>query len=296
MLLSLLHRIPEFAELSRTELAALAQQSVVVCVPAKRVLIGPGHAVRDHLYLLKGSLTVAPPVRRLRSSRFGEVTHFFPGATSARTLTACQIVRIGRQLYEFACQRDTRGGAVGDADAAPWLRRFLSSHMMKQLSGSAWQQVVRSFSSEVYAAGQEVIAAGSAGTCCYVVEAGHAVVHRRGATLCHLNPGDFFGEDALLLDAPRNASVTALSLLKVQKIQSAVFRDVLVDSLIEYVAQRGRGYCLNVEDLRGRDVRALAGELSARQQIYVVGGRPAERGLVTFLLVQQGCRAQAVAD
>ncbi len=296
MLLEYLHRVPEFARLAPAELSALAQQSAVVCVPAGRTLVGPDQRLHDYLYLLKGSLAVTAPARRLRSSRFGQVSHFSPGVTSARTHTACHILRIDRRLYEFACQRDTAAGAMGDADAAPWLRRFLSSHMMKQLSGRAWQQLVRSFAAENYAAGQQIIAAGSAGTCCYVIEAGHAVVQRDGVTLCHLNPGDFFGEDALLLDAPRNASVTALSPLKVQKIHGDVFREVLVDNLIEFVAQRGRGHCLNVEDLRGRDVRAVAAELPARQRVYVVGGRLAERGLVTFLLVQQGCRAQAVAD
>ncbi len=294
MLLTYLQRVPEFTALPAAELKALAQQTVVVCVPAGRQLVTPGIALDDYLFLLRGTLSVDPARRRVRASRFGVLRHFYPGASAVRAHTACQIARVRRQLYEFVSDGGS-GGARYDLDAAPWLKRFLSSHMMRQLSNAEWQALLRGFVAERFARGDRVIAAGTRGECCYVVEAGHAVVHHCGKTLCHLNPGDFFGEDALLVDAPRNATVTALSPLKVQKIHRQLFLTVLADTLVEFVEQRGPGVCYSITDAAHIDLRATLAELPARQQIYVTGGSRAERALVTFLLVQRGHRAQALA-
>ncbi len=294
MLVSYLQRVPEFATLPAAELKALAQQTVVVCVPPGRQLVTPGMALDDYLFLVRGTLSVEPARRRLRASRFGTVHHFYPGAAAARAHTACQIARVRRQLYEFVSDGGN-GGARYDLDAAPWLKRFLSSHMMRQLSSAEWQALLRGFVAEQFARGDHVIVAGTQGDCCYVVEAGHAVVHHCGKTLCHLNPGDFFGEDALLTEAPRNATVTALAPLKVQKIHRQLFLSILADSLVEFVEQRGPGVCYSVADAAQMDLRTALRDLPARQQIYVTGGSRAERALVTFLLVQRGHRAQALA-
>jgi CRP-like cAMP-binding protein len=45
----------------------------------------------------------------------------------------------------------------------------------------------------------------------FVIVAGRAKVTRRGRKVGELGPGDFFGELALLIDAPRNATVTAVT-------------------------------------------------------------------------------------
>ena len=97
------------------------------------------------------------------------------------------------------------------------------------------------------------------------------------------------------MDAPRNATVTALAPLKVQKIHRQLFRAVLVETLVEFVVQRGPGVSFSAAASAGRDLRSELGELPAMCQVYVIGGSRAERALVTFLLVQRGYRAQAVA-
>jgi CRP-like cAMP-binding protein len=44
----------------------------------------------------------------------------------------------------------------------------------------------------------------------FVISAGRARVSRRGRKLAILGPGDFFGELSLLVNQPRNATVTAI--------------------------------------------------------------------------------------
>ena len=58
---------------------------------------------------------------------------------------------------------------------------------------------------------REVVSEGSKGTAFFLLLAGSVDVIRGKRIIARLNEGDFFGEIALMSDAPRNASVTASS-------------------------------------------------------------------------------------
>ena len=59
--------------------------------------------------------------------------------------------------------------------------------------------------------GREVVSEGSKGAAFFLLLAGSVDVIRGKKIIARLNEGDFFGEIALMSDAPRNASVTASS-------------------------------------------------------------------------------------
>jgi CRP/FNR family transcriptional regulator, cyclic AMP receptor protein len=61
----------------------------------------------------------------------------------------------------------------------------------------------------------------------YVVLEGSARVVRDGSSLARLDPGDFFGEGALLSGRPRNASVIALTDMRVLVVPEERFGDLL---------------------------------------------------------------------
>jgi len=61
------------------------------------------------------------------------------------------------------------------------------------------------------AEGQVLVKEGERGLEFFVIVSGRAEVSRSGQKVGELGPGDFFGELALLIDAERNATVTALT-------------------------------------------------------------------------------------
>ena len=67
----------------------------------------------------------------------------------------------------------------------------------------------------------------------FVLAAGAARVLRSGNNLARLQPGDLFGEDALITGEPRNASVQMETDGQVMALSALHFRDFLVSSLLE---------------------------------------------------------------
>jgi len=75
--------------------------------------------------------------------------------------------------------------------------------------------------------GVDIVVEGAPAHAFYAVVDGRVVVHREGAAVAHLGPGDSFGERGLLDNAPRNATVTTELDTTVVRIEG----DVLLEAL-----------------------------------------------------------------
>jgi CRP-like cAMP-binding protein len=71
---------------------------------------------------------------------------------------------------------------------------------------------------------------GDRGLECFVIVSGRAKVSRQGRKVGELGPGDFFGELALLMDADRNATVTALTPMEAVVISRREFEAALAEA------------------------------------------------------------------
>jgi CRP-like cAMP-binding protein len=78
--------------------------------------------------------------------------------------------------------------------------------------------------------GQVLVREGDRGLEFFVVVSGRAKVTRRGRKVGELGPGDFFGELALLIDAGRNATVTALTPMEAIVLSRREFEAALADA------------------------------------------------------------------
>lgn len=76
-------------------------------------------------------------------------------------------------------------------------------------------------------AGKVLIREGDRGREFFVIVSGEVEVRRKGRKVATLGPGTFFGEMALLSQAPRSATVTALTPLDVLVIMDRAFVGLL---------------------------------------------------------------------
>ena len=78
--------------------------------------------------------------------------------------------------------------------------------------------------------GKVLIREGEPGREFFVLLDGRVDVSRKGQSLNTLQSGDFFGEVALVSNAPRNATITALTMLRVLVVTDRDFRNLLRES------------------------------------------------------------------
>lgn len=153
-----------------------------------------------------------------------------------------------------------------------------------------------------------MISQGQPGHHFYVIKQGQAVVHRGAQSLAYLGAGDFFGEDALIAGASRNASVTALGAAAFMRLPRGAFLELLVRGVVPRVRQVAvsgrRVRLLNVgatvlagtTQLPLEDLRLHCPLLCRDASYYIVGGAPRARTLAAFLLLQRGFRAAVLVD
>lgn len=148
--------------------------------------------------------------------------------------------------------------------------------ILQSLSISELQQLAESLAERTYAAGECVIEQGEVSSAFYVIRAGEAVVTKKEniddqeeqpTELMRIGPSDYFGERALLNDAPRAATVRATSELEVLFIKREAFEMVLgpLDYMIDH-------------DRRRREKKAYLHQLQAETTSLVTAG------LSSFLL------------
>ena len=80
------------------------------------------------------------------------------------------------------------------------------------------------------AEGHTLVKEGERGLEFFVIVSGRAKVSRKGRKVGELGSGDFFGELALLIDADRNATVTALTPMEAIVLSRREFEAALADA------------------------------------------------------------------
>jgi CRP-like cAMP-binding protein len=92
------------------------------------------------------------------------------------------------------------------------------------------EQIGRSMRERVVPAGEALAVEGTSGVGFFILESGTARVTVGGEERRTLGPGDYFGEIALITDAPRTATVTAETELRCFGLTSWDFRPIVQEN------------------------------------------------------------------
>ena len=126
-----------------------------------------------------------------------------------------------------------------EEEGVDWMSTLLSSPLFEFIPPANIQTLFGKFEEVQYKTGDNVIKQGDQGDYFYVIQAGRAKVERTSGdktiTLAELHAGDNFGQDALVSDVPRNATVTMTSNGTLMRLSEDDFESLLMAPVIERV-------------------------------------------------------------
>lgn len=221
------------------------------------------------LYLLKGELGLSFEDGSKRVLRGGSEEARYPVAGEggrlkhSLALTDLEIVRIDTDLLDIMMTWDQLAGyeksvpkeitrtpsAEPGRGAADWMRETsafgagkLQSGVFSKLPPANVEEMFRRMSRMPVKAGQTIIVQGAEGDYYYLIESGVAEVSRvveagqPARVLAELKEGDAFGEDALVSDNKRNATVIMKTDGVLLRLKKADFSELLQAPLVAKIS------------------------------------------------------------
>lgn len=178
-------------------------------------------------YLLEGELDLYHGPRhvgRLASGSEGAryaLAPVQPRRLSIRTRTPVTLLQVEQALLDKLLVLDLSRPAHTELnrhyDEPGWLFKVLRSELFARIPAIYIKQIFDALEPVSISAGKTVIRQGELGDYYYIVRSGRCTVTRRLAahsppiTLAELGPGSSFGEEALVADGRRNATVTMVA-------------------------------------------------------------------------------------
>jgi CRP-like cAMP-binding protein len=242
--------------LKRDNLAALAKKVVVRTMPAGRALFKEGDTDKRTIWLVSGMVEVKEGERTIAMIRGGTPesrTPLYPPLprqVTARAVDEVSYLSIDSELLDVMITWDQTGtyevaelqaqleGGNGD----DWMTTLLQTKAFHRIPPANIQAIFMRLQRVPYRAGDVVIKQGDEGDFFYVIVSGKCVVTREtplnkeGIKLAELGVGDTFGEEALIAEAKRNATVTMLTDGVLMRLNKQDFRELMNEPLLQWVS------------------------------------------------------------
>jgi len=240
--------------LKAENLHALARKTLIRELDAGRALFKEGDTEKRTFYLVSGTIELRNDERVMASIRSGTpearppLAPGLPRKFTARALTDVSYIMIDSDLldvlitwdqtgqYEVAELNGDKAAMTGD-----WMTALLQTKAFHRIPPANIQAIFMRMQRINYRARDVVIKQGTEGDYFYVVVSGKCVVTREtplnkeGIKLAELGTGDSFGEEALIAEAKRNATVTMLTDGTLMRLGKQDFQTLLNEPLLQWV-------------------------------------------------------------
>jgi CRP-like cAMP-binding protein len=240
--------------LKAENLHALARKTQIRELDAGRALFKEGDTEKRTFYLVSGTIELRNEERVMASIRAGTpesrppLAPGLPRKFTARALTDVSYIMIDSDLLDVLITWDQTGQYEveelnGDKAAmtGDWMTALLQTKAFHRIPPANIQAIFMRMQRINYRARDVVIKQGTEGDYFYVVVSGKCVVTREtplnkeGIKLAELGTGDSFGEEALIAEAKRNATVTMLTDGTLMRLGKQDFQTLLNEPLLQWV-------------------------------------------------------------
>lgn len=252
----------------------LARNATLVDAKAGQFLFRVGQPADRALYLIEGQLELRDSGGAVVGRVVGEsveaqhrLPQHSPRKLDAYCLTDVRCVAVDSHLLDVmltwdqtdALQVGEVGAESGDSD--DWMTRLLQTPAFQMVPPANLQAIFMRMEQINAAPGQVIVTQGQPGDFFYVIIDGRCIVTREQAAgqkavrLAELDAGSCFGEEALISDAPRNATVTMLTNGSLMRLAKADFQKLLKEPLTRRVSRAEADAMLEQGRARYVDVR-----------------------------------------
>ena len=241
--------------LKRDNLAALAKKVSVKTMSAGRLLFKEGDTDKRTIWLVSGMVDIREGDRTIAMIRGGTpdarnpLYPKTPRKVSARTVDEISYLSIDSELLDVMITWDQTGtyevselqSQLESAGSDDWMTTLLQTKAFHRIPPANIQAIFIRLQRTPFRAGEIVIKQGDEGDFFYIIVSGKCVVtretplNREGIKLAELSVGDTFGEEALIAEAKRNATVTMLTDGVLMRLNKQDFRELMNEPLLQWV-------------------------------------------------------------
>jgi CRP-like cAMP-binding protein len=255
--LGLLRSFSPLDGLKSENLHALARKTALHSLSAGRLLFKAGDTDKRTYYVVSGVLELLHENRPVLVIRGGSPEARNPvGPGNPRRYTARVVsermdyVAMDSDTLDMMLTWDQTGSyevnelrGVGEEGPSSddWMTNLLQTKAFHKIPPANIQAIFMRMQRVDFRTGEVVIKQGDEGDFFYVIVKGRCAVTREtplnkdGIKLAELAIGDTFGEEALISDAKRNASVTMLTEGTLMRLAKQDFRTLLNEPMLEWV-------------------------------------------------------------
>jgi len=241
--------------LKRDNLAALARKVQVRELSPGQVLFKEGDTEKRTFYVVSGQLDLQDQGKVVGTVEGGSplaknpVAPVYPRRVSAKARDRVQFISVDSDLLDVMLTWDQTGtyevselqGKDDVGGGEDWMTMLLQTKAFHKIPPANIQAIFMRMQQVQYKSGDVILKQGAEGDYFYVLTRGSALVTREtplskdGIKLAELNVGDTFGEEALISDAKRNATVTMVSDGAVMRLGKNDFKTLLNEPMLDWV-------------------------------------------------------------
>jgi CRP-like cAMP-binding protein len=253
---TLLRKFSPFEGMKKENLVALARKVTIMQIPANRVLFKEGDKDRRTYWLLAGLVELREGANTVAMIRAGSpearnpIGSGVPRKYSARAVDPIECLAMDSELLDMMITWDQTGtyevaelqaqlaGGGGD----DWMTTLLQTQAFHRIPPANIQAIFMRMQRINCRAGETIIQQGAEGDYFYAIVSGKCLVtretpmNRGGLKLAELSVGDTFGEEALISEAKRNATVSMLTDGVLMRLNKQDFRDLMNEPLVKWLS------------------------------------------------------------
>jgi len=253
--IAMLRKLSPLDGMKKDNLAALARKVVISELPANRTLFKEGDTGRHCYWLIAGLLELREGERTVAMIRGGTpeartpLSPKLPRRVSARAVDAIEYLAVDADLLDMMITWDQTGtyevgelqAHLGGGGGDDWMTTLLQTKAFHRIPPANIQAIFMRMQRVACRAGEVIIRQGADGDFFYAVVSGKCAVNREtplnreGIRLAELSVGDTFGEEALISESKRNATVTMLTDGVLMRLSKEDFRELMNEPLQQWV-------------------------------------------------------------